>query len=35
MKLITKNNLEENLKDFFEYIVKPYIVKEVDAKEKR
>lgn len=30
MKLITKNNLEENLKDFFEYIVKPYIKKEIE-----
>lgn len=34
MKLITKNNLEENLKDFFEYIAKPYIKKEVKTYKK-
>jgi hypothetical protein len=30
MKFIAKANLEENLKDFFEYIVKPYIKKEIE-----
>jgi hypothetical protein len=34
MKLITKDNLEENLKDFFEYVVKPYIKKEIEAHKK-
>jgi hypothetical protein len=34
MKLITKDNLEENLKDFFEYVVKPYIKREIEAHKK-
>ena len=34
MKLITKDNLKENLKDFFEYAVKPYIKKEAEAHKK-
>jgi hypothetical protein len=34
MKLITKDNLEKNLKDFFEYVVKPYIKKEIEAHKK-
>ena len=34
MKLITKDNLEENLKDFFEQVVKPYIKKEIETHKK-
>ena len=34
MKLITKDNLEENLKNFFEQVVKPYIKKETEAHKK-
>ena len=34
MKFITKANLEKNLKDFFEYVVKPYIKKEIEAHKK-
>lgn len=31
MKFITKGNLEKNLKDFFENVVKPYIKKEINS----
>lgn len=34
MKLITKANLEKNLKDFFECVVKPYIKKEIEEYKK-
>ena len=34
MKFITKNNLEKNLKDFFENVVKSYIKKEIEAHKK-
>ena len=34
MKFITKNNLEKNLKDFFENVVKPYIKKEIETHKK-
>ena len=34
MKFITKNNLEKNLKYFFEYVVKTYIKKEIEAYKK-
>ena len=34
MKFITKDNLEKNLKDFFDNVVKPYIKKEIEAHKK-
>ncbi len=34
MKFITKDNLEKNLKDFFDSVVKPYIKKEIEAHKK-